>query len=245
MKLNHSVRVLIVDDDEDIRANFSDILDDLGFTVTTACDAEAALAQVRRATFDVALLDFKMPGMDGASLYEEIKKICPSIAAIMITAWAGNDGLQRAIDAGTWDVLRKPVDIPKLLKTLEAVVAAPIVLVVDDDRSFCDSLWQVLNERGFRVALAHSEEDGMRQIRSSGCDVAIVDVNLGAGDGRKVIQTLSEIRPGTRAVVVSGCPKTADEVYEQFGDSAVSAVCAKPVDVDRLLLSLRRSAPSR
>lgn len=107
--------VLIVDDDDDIRSNVRDILEDLGYRTDEAHDGPSALRLVEERSYDVALLDFKMPGMDGATLYREIKKLRPEIVAIMVTAYAGSDGAQKAKDAGTWRVLPKPVDIPSLL----------------------------------------------------------------------------------------------------------------------------------
>jgi CheY-like chemotaxis protein len=115
-------RILIVDDDQDIRANLADILTDLGYRIDTAADGEAAIVKVEElcpnakdCQFDLCLLDFKMPGMDGVELYEKILEHNPELIAIMITAYAGDDGVQRAVDAGTWKVLRKPVDIPQLI----------------------------------------------------------------------------------------------------------------------------------
>lgn len=122
--------VLIVDDDDDIRINFSDILQDIGYRTTTAECAESALDYVRKDDFDVVLLDYKLPGMDGASLYREIKRLRPSIPAIMITAWSGSDGAQQALNAGTWDVLRKPVDIPELLHKLDQATNAPLARII-------------------------------------------------------------------------------------------------------------------
>lgn len=114
-------RILIVDDDADIRANIADILDELGFQTDTAADGLVALEKLTgedpdcKCGFDLCLLDFKMPGMDGAELFERISQECPNVRAIMITAYAGDDGVQRALNAGTWKVLRKPVDIQSLL----------------------------------------------------------------------------------------------------------------------------------
>jgi CheY-like chemotaxis protein len=64
-----------------------------------------------------------MPGIDGVELYERILEFNPNLRAIMVTAYAGDDGVQRAVDAGTWRVLRKPVDIKKLLHTIVEAIS--------------------------------------------------------------------------------------------------------------------------
>ena len=115
-------RILIVDDDQDILANLSDILTDLGYQIDTATDGESAINKVEELCpnsgnchYDLCLLDFNMPGMDGVELYQKLIEHNPKLRAIMITAYAGDDGVQRAVDAGTWKVLSKPVDIQQLL----------------------------------------------------------------------------------------------------------------------------------
>jgi len=79
-----SRRVLVVDDDADIRVNITDILNDLGYETAMAGDGEAALQCVRAGRFEVVVLDYKMPGMDGVTLCREIEKLQPSIATIMV-----------------------------------------------------------------------------------------------------------------------------------------------------------------
>lgn len=114
-------RILIVDDDSDIVANLSDILSDVGYETVTALSGENALEKfeddigVYPCQFDLCLVDFKMPGMDGVELLKRIHAKQPRVPAIMITAYAGEDGGQRALDAGTISVLQKPVDVRALL----------------------------------------------------------------------------------------------------------------------------------
>ena len=68
----HHASILVVDDDVDTCRNLADILGDLAYHVEAAHDGPSALELVRRRHFDVALLDLKMPGMDGLELYRAI-----------------------------------------------------------------------------------------------------------------------------------------------------------------------------
>ena len=122
-------RILIVDDDADTLANLADILSDEGYEIVTACDGEIALREVsgcdafgEAGQFDLCLLDFKMPGMDGVELLQKIRAEHPKLRAIMITAYAGDDGVQRALAAGTYKVMRKPVDIDSLLELIDEAI---------------------------------------------------------------------------------------------------------------------------
>ena len=93
--------------------NLSDILTDLGYRVDIAHDGPSALELVRSNAYDVALLDLKMPGMDGLTLYREIKKLARRTRwRIVVTAYAGGSTAEEALAAGAWQVLPKPVDFP-------------------------------------------------------------------------------------------------------------------------------------
>src|SRR3974377_616725 len=98
--------ILVVDDDVDTCRNLSDILTDLGYAVDTAHDGPSALDKVRKRSYDLALLDFKMPGMDGLALYREIRKLRAETVPIIVTAFASAATTTEALAAGAIQVLR-------------------------------------------------------------------------------------------------------------------------------------------
>ncbi len=130
---DHAPSILLVDDDKDICENMADIFADLGYTVNVAHEGNAALDLVRERPYDVTLLDLKMPGMDGLALYREIKKRQAGTAAFLVTAYASATTTEDAIAAGMWQVLPKPLDLPRLLHLIDEALERPLVLVVDDD----------------------------------------------------------------------------------------------------------------
>ncbi|MHC5537523.1 response regulator [Singulisphaera rosea] len=235
-------RVLVVDDEPDICDNLSDILTDLGYRVVCAYDGPSALELVRQAHFDVALLDLRMPGMDGLSLYREIKKIRAATMAILITAYAGGNTSEEAIVAGAWQVLAKPVQIPRLLNLVEQAQRQPLVLVVDDDRDLCENLWQILRERDYRVALAHDVVGVAEQVRDTAFQVVLIDMKLPGSDGGEVFRLVRESEPRARTVLVTGCRPEMDSLVERVLAEGADVTCYKPLDVPRLLETLDRLA---
>ncbi|EMI43532.1 response regulator [Rhodopirellula sp. SWK7] len=230
-----STRILVVDDDADIRSNICDILENLGYDVDTAADGKEALELVHRQRYDIALLDYMMPGMNGVELYREIRQVRPDLIAIMITAHAGSDGTDQARDAGTWRVLPKPLDLQALLPLIDEVSRWPIILVVDDDEAFCDNVWQTLQGHDYRVNVAHTEAEGVEKAGQSPYQAAIVDLRLNDGDGRHVIEIVKRVRPDAKLLVVTGSRDRAEDISEQ-----IEGLCYKPVDMNQLLQLLDR-----
>jgi len=234
--------ILVVDDDQDTCGNLSDILADLGYAVQTAFDGPSALELVRRNSFDVALLDFKMPGMDGLTLYREIKRLSPATVAIMITAFLSGASTVEAHRAGTWKVLPKPVDLARLLPLVDEAASQPLVLLVDDDHDLCASLWDLLRERGYRVSLAHTALAARDLLAQPNLKVVLLDLKLPDGDGKEVFAALREANPEARTMIITGHRQGLDPLIQEVLSDGADAICYKPFDLDQLLATLKRLA---
>ncbi len=227
--------ILVVDDDRDTCHNLSDILTDLGYHVDIAHDGPAALELVRRRPYEIALLDLKMPGMDGITLYRELRKLRAETVAIIVTAFAGGNTAAEALAAGAWQLLPKPVDFPHLLGLVDEALNRPLVLVVDDDPDLCANLDDLLRERGYRVALAHDETTAAARLRDQSFKVVLIDMKLPQGDGSGVYRLVRENNPQARTVVITGFRSEMDPVVQRVVAEGADAVCYKPFDVPRLL----------
>jgi CheY-like chemotaxis protein len=235
---NEGPSVLVVDDDVDTCSNLSDILTDLGHRVDMAHDGPSALEMVRRKHYDVALLDLKMPGMDGLTLYREIRRLRADTVAIIVTAYAGAGTTEEALAAGAWQVLAKPVDFPRLIGLVGQAVDQPLVLVVDDDPDLCGVLWDLLRERGYRVAIAHDEPTAAWRLHDSAFRVVLIDLKLPGGDGASVFRLVRQANPQARTVVITGHRAELERMVSQVVEEGADAVCYKPFDVARLLTTL-------
>jgi CheY-like chemotaxis protein len=231
--------VLVVDDDLDTCHNLRDILTDLGYRVEIAHDGPSALERVRKNHYDVVLLDYKMPGMDGVTAYREIKKLRAGTVAIVVTAYASHATAEEALQAGAWQVLPKPVDFPKLLGFVGEALDQPLVLVVDDDPDLCDNLWDLLRDRGYRVCIAHNEAEAREQMQGKP-RVVLIDMKLPEGDGNTVFRLVRQTNPQARTVVITGHRSEMDQAIRQILQEGADAVCYKPFDVPQLLGMLQQ-----
>jgi len=111
---NQGVSILVVDDEFSVRDSLYNWFKSEGYRVDTAENGMEALKKLQEGPWDIALVDIKMPGMDGMELQRHIKKIDSTIILIIITAYATVDTAVEAMKEGAYDYLSKPVDPDKL-----------------------------------------------------------------------------------------------------------------------------------
>ena len=116
-----ALRVLLVDDEEDIVEVIQDRLEAYGFTVTTAGTGLEALKKLSVEKFDGIFLDVKMPGMGGIEALEEIRKTDKQIPVIIITASSTRDAAIEAIAKGANEYVLKPFAWEELKAKIEKV----------------------------------------------------------------------------------------------------------------------------
>lgn len=101
-------RVLIVDDEKNIRLTLSQTLEPLGLEAEAAANGEEALALLEKKKFGLILLDLKMPGMDGMEVLRRVRELRPNICVIIITAYGTIDLAVEAMKLGAVDFIQKP-----------------------------------------------------------------------------------------------------------------------------------------
>ncbi len=122
-------RILVVDDESIIRNSLKAWLDDeAGFTVDTAESGSDALEKLAEQSYQLMLLDIKMPGMDGVEVLQKAREMLPDLQVVMMTAYATVETAVEAMKTGALDYLIKPFDteilIPKILQIYEDVEAS-------------------------------------------------------------------------------------------------------------------------
>lgn len=235
-------RLLIVDDEVDTCENLRDIMSDLGYQVDVAHDGSSALDLVKRHGYDVAMLDLRMPGMDGLELYRRIKQISAGTLAVVVTAYASSETAKSVLEAGAWKLVAKPVNIPQLVGLVDEALHSPLVLVVDDDSDLCENLWEIFREHGFRVHLAHDVPGAQGALDRHEFQVVLLDMKLPGDDGSELLEIIRNSSNKARTLVITGYPAEMEQRVQKALDSGAEAVCYKPFDVPALLGTVRRLA---
>ena len=114
--------ILIADDEEDVRALLTEVLDEEDYTVATVDNGQKAVDFVAKSSPDCVLLDVRMPVMDGMEAFLKIREISPDLPVIFITAYGSSDLAIKAMKKGAYDYLTKPFDIEEVkIKVRKAI----------------------------------------------------------------------------------------------------------------------------
>ncbi|MGC9345247.1 MAG: response regulator, partial [Candidatus Bathyarchaeales archaeon] len=117
--MGETARILIVDDDENIRKVLTTILEDEGYTVESVGTAKKAIERTRKKFYNLALIDIRLPDMEGIELLTKMKDTTPKMRKIIITGYPTLQNAMEAVNRGADAYILKPFDMEKVLKTIK------------------------------------------------------------------------------------------------------------------------------
>lgn len=112
-------RILVVDDDRELRDNIVEILTDAGYEIQSSDNAESALEVLDSKEFDLIIMDLIMPGMGGLAVLPLARQKCPNARIIVITAFSTVDNAVESMKKGADDYITKPFKINELLTAVQ------------------------------------------------------------------------------------------------------------------------------
>jgi len=112
-------KILVVDDDENIRIVFIMNLENRGYEVDSAANGQEALDKVSRRFYNIALIDIKLPDMEGTDLLNAFNEKRPKMKKIIVTGFPTLENAMKAVNEGADGYILKPVKIETLIETIE------------------------------------------------------------------------------------------------------------------------------
>ncbi len=253
------IRVLLVDDEEDFLAAIRRPLLRRGFEVSTAPDGEKGLELVTARTFDVVVLDVRMPGLNGEQVFHEIKKLRPGLPVVILTGHGTIQEAFRTSREGVFDYLAKPCAVDELVEVLQRATAdlafrgpddpalseesQSRVLLIDDESDLLESLSKALERRNMSVSIAPDGERGLAQANTRVFDVVVLGMKMPGMGGLPTLIRLKETHPLTEVIVLTGHPSSAQAV-EAMRRGAFDFL-TKPVDVAELVRRIHDAVERR
>jgi CheY-like chemotaxis protein len=265
------MKVLVVDDNATSREIFQKMLESFSFEVTFAASGKEGLAELEKASenesFELVIMDWKMPGMDGIEASKLIKnhkglsKIPP---IILVTAYGREEVIQQAEEVGLEGFLLKPVSASMLFDTIMQAFGEEVpetsrivqkneqkaetldhirganVLLVEDNEINQQVAKEILEGAGLIVTLAADGQEGVNAVKEKNYDTVLMDVQMPIMDGYTATR---EIRKDARFKELPIIAMTAHAMAgdaEKSLEAGMSDHVAKPIDPDRLFTTLQK-----
>jgi len=265
------IKVLVVDDNATSREILLEMLESFSFEVSVAASGEEGITELEAASkdkpFELVIMDWKMPGMDGIEASKRIKdhkglsKIPP---IILVTAYGREEIMQQAEQVGLEGFLLKPVNPSMLFDTIMQVFGETLpetsrlaqrkdqeamgleniqgahVLLVEDNEINQQVAKEILEGAGLNVALANNGQEAVNAVKESNYDAVLMDVQMPVMDGYTATR---EIRKDDR---LKELPIIAMTAHAMAGDedkslqAGMNGHVTKPIDPDQLFVTLQK-----
>ena len=131
--MDRNTKILVIDDDENIRNTMKTILEDEGYVVDLAATGREAIEKTQKTAYNLALLDIRLPDMEGVELLKLIKDPTPRTRKIMVTGYPSMQNAITALNKNADAYLIKPVNVEKLLTTVKEQLK-----MQEDERQFSE-----------------------------------------------------------------------------------------------------------
>jgi DNA-binding NtrC family response regulator len=253
-------RILVADDDEDIRKLMSSVLAGKGFVVKTAANGEEAWEAILRERYDLLVTDNEMPRLPGWKLVERIREAGMSLPVVIASGFLPLEKAPNHTQLQIAAVIPKPFDIDEFCNIVitalrmpgeqvaaghATVVSAPPqvfkpshhhVLIVEDDVLVRGSLAAVLESEGYEVDEANDGMEAVSHVIEHVPDLVLLDLNMPHCDGWTAFSQLDRVTPLVPVIIITARPNQ----YEKAVQLGVDAFMEKPLNLPVLVRAIKR-----
>lgn len=230
-------RILLVDDEPNLRLSLATTLLAEGYQVIEARDGQEALEQLERHQFDLILTDIRMPRRSGIELFHEVRRRHPSLPVVMMTAFANEQVIEDVLASGVFTVVDKPFDMAPMLQLVATALANPLILIVDRVAEEATAILHALNSVGLRAEAAPDAATAIQLLQGKQVDACVLDLEMADGllDAYQVEERLRSIR----VIAITGQDHT--ELLAQTGQFASETCLRRPLSLGELVRSIARA----
>ena len=232
--------ILIIDDNRDMADGLGMLLEDEGYQVTLAYNGCDGIKAFSAGHFDLVLIDFKMPDMNGVAVLQELRKKDSMVRAIVVTGYHLEQLLAAVLDNGDVEILRKPFELECVSGILDRIGKENILLIVDDDPDFSGCLSAYLTGNGFKTWHAHNSQEAVDGVLSSPAEVLVLDLRMPIIYGLEVYLGLKQQGHTMKTIIITGCADEEPDAVDILQSISVTGCLFKPFKPESMLRAISR-----
>jgi PAS domain S-box-containing protein len=265
------MKVLVVDDSATSRSIFQEMLESFSFEVSVAASGEEGITELEAANkekpFELVIIDWKMPGMDGIEASKRIKNhtgLNKIPAIVLVTAYGREEVMQQTDQLGLEGFLLKPVNPSMLFDTImqafgEAVpetsrvakrheqeaeslehIRGANVLLVEDNEINQQVAREILEGAGLNIALANDGQEAVNSVKESNYDAVLMDVQMPVMDGYTATREIRKDRRFKNLPIIAMTAHAMAGDEDKSLEAGMNGHVTKPIDPDQLFSTLQK-----
>ncbi len=236
----NQLNILIIDDNKDLADGLAMVLEEESYQASIAYNGTDGLKKFNNGHFDIVFLDVKLPDTNGIEIFQEINRKSPETQIIMMTGYRIEQVIAETINNGDVEILRKPLQINHVLKTLNDIKNESIILIADDDADFSENLSEHLTDHGMTNILANNSRDAIDAVLSNPIDVLILDLRMPIINGLNVYMKLKQQGRAVNTIIVTGYSDEDSETIDVLRSTSVTGCLFKPLTPDEMLHTINK-----
>lgn len=228
VKARNKDKILVVDDSQFVREVLSDALQFNNYEVDTAANGIECLEKLAKEDFDLAIIDYIMPGKDGLEVLKEIVDKKYPVPVIILTGKGSEETAAKAMKLGAIDYVIKAIGhmqaLPEIIRDSlymyrsaltveiekEIVSVKEKILIVDDSCTVREKMCEVLRSKNYDVDIACSGTEGLTRLAEKKYDLLLIDYMMPDMNGLEVLQEIARRKYDVPPIIISG--KGTEEV---------------------------------
>ena len=156
-----------------------------------------------------------------------------------MTGYSMTSILEKAKNLGAVEILNKPLDLAQVIKTAEKI-KEDVVVIVDDDEDFTQSMQEVLETKNIKVLIARTSLELIESIKTHKAKVIILDLKLQKEEGFDIFLKLQKLQSPESFIIVTGYVDEESDNINKLKELSVGQILEKPVDPQELLKLVNR-----
>lgn len=233
------LKIMIVDDNEDLADGLAVVIEEEGYDVTTVYNGEEAIKKSLQQQFDVIFMDVKLPGIDGMKSAYEIRKKRPDSKIFLMTGYRIGQLLEKTVEEGNSLVLQEPYTTEELLSAVKSVGRDGILLVSDSGSDLANRLKALLEKNGYQVVSSGDYDDVVDQVVNKQTDVLILEMKEQVIRALDVYLDLKKRNCQVTTIIVADYDGNKQGSQNILKSTAITGCLFKPFDPEESLKILQ------
>jgi two-component system catabolic regulation response regulator CreB/two-component system response regulator ChvI len=222
-------KILVVDDESDVCLVLEKVLSDYGFVVDAYEHPLLALEKFKANSYDLVILDIRMPELNGFAIYREIKRLDKKVKICFLTAgemyYGSYSDIFSSLPANHF--IRKPIDNEELMKRINEIIGnTPMItagekrriMIVDDDPDIANLYRSSLEHIGFLVAAFNDPLLALYNYKAGTYDLLLIDIKMPQMNGFELYQKLSNMGDKSKVCFITAFEEFNKQFKELFPD---------------------------